>query len=42
MSQCVNCGCELGPCDPREYCCEDCQDEDLREDEIDEDKSTAD
>jgi|GEM_PF-3180760 len=27
MSQCQNCHCELGPCDPREFCCLDCQDE---------------
>lgn len=39
MSQCRNCACELGPCDPREFCCVDCQDEYLREDEEDADNS---
>lgn len=24
MSQCLNCGNDLGPCDPRDYCDEDC------------------
>ena len=26
MSQCLNCHCELGPCDARVFCSEDCGD----------------
>lgn len=36
MSQCRNCHCELGACDPREFCSEDCQEEKLSEGEEDE------